>query len=314
MAAKTLLFILVVTIISSWAIPSRLYGLWHCGDDGCSWFKEPNTSNSQWIINRGDGKPTANFVMFSFLDPVALLHGTNDQNFANGVPKGMTKNIIDFFKSKGITVMFSIGGIEYTPKWDSALQENPSQLGKNAARVAQEFGVGIEIDYENDGDANLNNLETFVKAYRSVIPNGNSPQAILSVDMGAGVGFLTGIAKSAVKWLNGSLINFANAMVAGAPDDDISTVSTFWQQHIDGSNWNSVPPMDPSKLVVSLWASHWAKNCATFSGSVNQGAIQWVNQKKALGISFWTAGCPAPPQDCANNCPGIQAGSKSFLG
>jgi len=62
--------------------------------------------------------------------------------------------------------MLSIGGITYTTYWDQALSSNPSQLGLNAAALAQSLGVGIEIDYENSSSPNLTGLQAFVNAYR----------------------------------------------------------------------------------------------------------------------------------------------------
>ncbi len=47
-----------------------------------------------------------------------------------------------------IYVLFSIGGEAYSSRWDTALSQNAAGLAKNAAAIAQKFGVGMEIDYE----------------------------------------------------------------------------------------------------------------------------------------------------------------------
>ena len=59
--------------------------------------------------------------------------------------------------------MFSIGGASYSSNWDSALASNAVQLATNAANIAKQYGVGIEIDYEQDSSGSMNSLTTFVK-------------------------------------------------------------------------------------------------------------------------------------------------------
>jgi len=287
------------------AQPSKIVGLWYCGDDACDWSKEPNTTSIQWIINRGDGKPTANVVIFAFLDPLALLQ-------TGGVPAGMTQNIVNFFKNAGIAVMFSIGGEVYSDdgRWAQALS-NPAALAKNVAAVSKKFGVGIEIDYEIDGSPS-DALDSFVKTYRSIIPRSSDPASYLTVDMGAGTGYLTGVSKLTSMWLNASLINWANAMVTGSPYGSLSEATQYWQQHLDGVGWDNIPPVNPNSLVVSLYSSSGSKNCHSYDGTVFQGAVGWVGQKNSRGIFFWAVGCPAPNQ-CVSNCEGIQQGSKALI-
>jgi len=59
--------------------------------------------------------------------------------------------------------MFSIGGAAYSSNWDSALQQGAAKLATNAANIAKQYGVGIEIDYEQDSSASMSLLTTFVK-------------------------------------------------------------------------------------------------------------------------------------------------------
>jgi hypothetical protein len=56
--------------------------------------------------------------------------------------KGMTQRAVQFFQSKGIAVMFSIGGEVFSSngRWNSALAD-PVQLAKNAAAISKTFGV-----------------------------------------------------------------------------------------------------------------------------------------------------------------------------
>jgi hypothetical protein len=302
--------LLALLSLSSAASLSKIYSVWYCGDDACIWTSEPQVNKSSWIADRGDGKTTANLVIFSFINPYSLMQDVN------GIPKGFTQNVVNYFKSKGMYVIFSIGGISYSSDWDRALATNPAQLAKNAATIANKFGVGIEIDYETDSAASLTQLDVFVKTYRQQIPfqAGDSPAApsILTVDVGAGTGYLTSLSAKSATWVTASpqLVNWINAMVSGDPNGDNTQ---YWQQHLDGANWAGIPPLNPKLLVGSLYASSGANNCNSYSGTVLQTAVQWAQSKGIKGLSFWAGGCPAP-NNCAYSCPGIQQGSKAWLG
>jgi len=132
-----------------------VYGAWHCGNDYCTWstvrdaqdFGEFDNKN-HWLIDRGNGRPSVNLVVLAFVHPLKLLNKTTDAGTLDGVPRGMTQEVVDYFKSRGVRVMLSIGGITYTTAWNQALAKNATQLGLNAAEVAGRLGVGIEIDYE----------------------------------------------------------------------------------------------------------------------------------------------------------------------
>jgi len=101
--------------------------------------------DNHWLIDRGNGQPSVNLVVLAFVNPLKLLNQTTDAGDVNGVPAGMTPAVVSYFTSHGVRVMLSIGGVTYTSDWDSALAQNPAQLGLNAAAVARQLGVGIEI-------------------------------------------------------------------------------------------------------------------------------------------------------------------------
>jgi len=297
------------TLAASLPALTKIYSIWYCGDDACEWKTEPNLNATSWITNRGDGKPTVNLVIFSFINPYSLLQDPT------GIPKGFTQNAVNYFKNKGIYVSFSIGGAAYSSDWDRALSSGAAQLARNAAAVAQKFGVGIEIDYETDSSGSLTQLDTFVKTYRSLIAyqpgNTPAPQSILTVDLGAGTGYLSALSAKASTWVESpQLVNWLNAMVSGDANGDNTQ---YWQQHLDGANWANIPPLKPSLLVGCLYASSGATNCGTYSGTVLEKAVTWSKSHNTYGISFWAAGCPGP-NNCAGNCPGIQQGSKAWLG
>jgi hypothetical protein len=94
-------------------------------------------------------------VVLSFVNPLKLLDNITDDRTLNGVPRGMTADVVSYFKDRGIRVMLSIGGITYTDDWNAALAKDPEQLGTAAAAVATRLGVGIEIDYEENSSPNL---------------------------------------------------------------------------------------------------------------------------------------------------------------
>jgi hypothetical protein len=312
--------------------PMQVYGVWHCYSDACSWATVPDMTtfdtDNHWIIDRGNGSPSVNLVVLSFVNPMALMNLTNDSDTVNGIPIGMNAAVVNYFESKGVRVMMSIGGFSYTKYWDKALGANPTQLGINAANAARNFNVGMEIDYEKSSNPNLAGLAKFVAGYRSVIPydpTGNNFAARLTIDLGNNDQYLTALANYAVtNWLNPSnpVLDYANAMVA-SQNTSIATLETGWQQHVSGTA--SVPPMAPAKFCGSLWLVQGQPNCATFSSSDQNTAanfVETVAPKGAgttpgmLGYMFWAAGCQGNGTGCTfppNTCQGgVGGGATAF--
>ncbi len=68
----------------------QVYGLWHCYSDACSWASVPVMTtfdtNNHWIIDRGDGHPSVNVVVLSFVNPLKLMNLTTDSTDINGIP------------------------------------------------------------------------------------------------------------------------------------------------------------------------------------------------------------------------------------
>jgi hypothetical protein len=154
----------------------QVYGLWHCYTDACSWASVPNMTtfdtDNHWIIDRNMDNsyhPSVNVVVLSFVDPVKLMNLTNDSATVNGIPIGMNTSVINYFQSRGIRVMMSIGGASYTSHWDKAMKANATQLGINAANAAKQFNVGMEIDYEKSSNPDLTDLQKFVSVIGSPI-------------------------------------------------------------------------------------------------------------------------------------------------
>ena len=311
--------------------PIQVYGVWHCYTDGCSWASVPNMTtfdtDNRWLIDRnmdGSYQPSVNVVVLSFVQPVKLMNLTTDSGDTKGFPIGMNSAVINYFQSKGVRVMLSIGGASYKKDWDKALSTNPTQLGINAANAANALNVGMEIDYENSSSPNLNGLQSFVTAYRSVVPydpTGKNYAARLTLDLGDGDTYLTSLANYAVtNWLKTSapVLDYANAMV-GSQKTSVATLEAGWQQHVDGDG-TAVPPMAPAKLTGSLWLIGGQANCDNFSNSDQNTAYSFVQDLAPdgagtttgmLGYMFWAAGCQGngtgctfPPNSCQNGMGG----------
>ena len=322
--ASTLLMGILVASMHG-QTPIQVYGAWNCYSDACSWASVPNMTtfdtDNRWLIDRnmdGSYHPSVNVVVLSFVDPVKLMNLTNDSTTVNGIPIGMTTAVVNYFQSKGVRVMFSIGGASFTSHWNKALGANPTQLGINAANAAKQFNVGMEIDYENSSSPNLTGLQSFVTAYRSQIPydaTGANFAARLTIDLGDGDTYLTKLANYAVtNWLKTSapVLDYANAMV-GSQKTSVATLESGWQQHVDGDG-TAVPPMAPAKLTGSLWLIAGQPNCDNFSNSDQNTAASFIENLAPagagtstgmLGYMFWAAGCQGNGTGCTfppNSC------------
>jgi len=308
-----------------------VYGAWHCGNDFCTWASVRNMTDfdtkNRWLINRGDGSPSVNLVVLSFVEPLKLLNKTNDAGTSQGIPIGMNQAVVNYFKSHGIRVQLSIGGITYVDAWNQALATNPVQLGLNAAAAAQSLGVGIEIDYEENTSPNLTGLQAFIDAYRSVLPydaSGNNQAARLTIDLASGDRWLIALTRKATSdWLNTTtpVLDYANAMVPSKQPTSASAAQQDWQEHVDGKPQFAPPilPLAPAKFTGSLYivtGTRAAPECTSFSSSLinSTGAyVQTVAPNGAgsssgmLGYMFWAAECPSSRRVCTtppNSCEG----------
>jgi len=307
----------------------QVYGVWHCGNDACTWSTVRNMTDfdvkNHWIIDRGNGTPSVNIVVLSFVEPLKLLNQTTDAGTLNGVPRGMTMEVVNYFKSHNIRVMLSIGGITYVDPWNQALAQNAHQLGLNAAAVATQLGVGIEIDYEENSTPNLTGLQAFIDAYRSIHPydaSGNDQTARLTIDLAAGDRWLIGIGnKATTDWLKTTnpVLDYANAMVPSRQPSSATDAITNWQEHVDGKPQYSppYPPLAPAKFTGSLYlvqATRVLPECNNFSTSLQNSTGSFVRSVSPngagttsgmLGYMFWAAECQGTRTPCTtppNTC------------
>ena len=305
------------------ATPMQIYGAWHCGNHYCDWSLVRNMTEfdqaNHWLIDRGNGQPSVNLVVLSFVNPLKMLNQT-DTGLNGMIPVGMNQAVVDYFKSRGIRVMLSIGGITYTDDWDAALTQDAAQLGLNAAAIAQAMGVGIEIDYENSSSPNIPGVQAFIDAYRSQLPydaTGNNPARRLTIDVGAGDRWLIALNRHATQyWLTTTnpVLDYANAMVGGTS----SSTPTDWQEHIDGKPQYSppVPPLAPAKFTGALYLKGNIANCNNFASSEQKSFAPYLQTvapngagttRGMLGFMFWAAEYPSsrrgytatiPPNTC----------------
>jgi len=317
--------------------PMQVFGVWHCGNHYCDWNEEVDmvafAETNRWLLERTPGgTPAVNVVVLSFVNPLRLLKA-NDEGHLRMIPRGMTLGVVNYFRNAGIRVMLSIGGITYTDDWDAALAEDPTQLGLNAAQVAQDLGVGIEIDYENSSSPNIEALETFIAAYRSVHPydpTGTRPAARLTIDVAAGDRWLIALNRYATQnWLDPAnpVLDYANAMVSGTS----SGTPTDWQEHVDGKPQYAppVPPLAPARFTGGLYLKGNSANCLNFAASEQKAYADYVQRVMPnatafpaggftpgmLGYMFWAAGTPSarrsyvPTTDCTG---GMGAAAETF--
>ncbi len=314
--------------------PISIYGVWHCGNSFCDWsqVREPEEFHraNSWIIDRdGDGPsddPSVNLVVLSFLKPMELLDGTSNGAFTDGIPKGMTPDVVKYFKDHHIRVLLSMGGVTYTESWNQALVTDAFGLASKAYEAVRSLGAdGLEIDWENGtpNEAELEGIETFIDTFNFyTIETGE----VLTLDLAVGNRYLQELSRrAAADWLPNGKIDYVNAMVArGEPSTD------QWQEHIDGkSNYN--PPIlqkAPAKTAVSLWLTDGRTpndNCVNFEASSQLAKSNYVQTAQPngagathglLGYMFWAAECPSTRNVCTtppNSCEGgMGAGATHF--
>jgi hypothetical protein len=345
MSILSLVFALAGAWLSVFAPDARaavdVYGAWHCGNDYCTWSAARDVTEfdakNHWLIDRGNGVPSVNLVVLAFVHPLKLLEQTTDAGTLNGVPRGMTPDVVDYFKSRGVRVMLSIGGITYTKAWNQALAKNATQLGLNAAALAKRLDVGIEIDYEENRSPNLAGLEQFIRAYRSVHPydaSGTNHPARLTIDLAAGDRWLIAITRKATaEWLRdtsdaGVRLDYANAMVPARQPSTRDAIAN-WQEHVDGKPQYAPPilPLAPAKFTGSVYlvGGKVIPECNRFATSLQSSTSSFVlgvPGKEAsmtpgmLGYMFWAAECSGTRSVCTtppNTCEGgVGVGATTF--
>ncbi len=315
--------------------PISIYGVWHCGNSFCDWSQVRDMQDfdnaNRWIVDRhGDGSyiPSVNLVVLSFLKPMDLLLGTTSNVFDNGIPVGMTPEIVEYFQAGGIRVLLSMGGVTYTESWNQALVTDPVTLAEKSVAAVEYLGAdGLEIDWENGTpDAGeMAGIETFIATYNGLTDHLPEPP-VLTLDLAVGSRYLQELSRrAAADWLPNGHIDYINAMVPrGEPDTD------QWQEHVDGkANYDPpILPKPPAKIAVSLWLTNSRRpnvNCIDFASSSQLAKADYVQTVQPngagtthgfIGYMFWAAECPATRNVCTtppNSCEGGMGAAASHF-
>lgn len=324
--------------------PLQIFGVWHCGNSFCDWSSKRDTSPggefdlaNRWIIQRDasdeSSLPSVNLVVLSFLEPMILLTESSAANPLGGVPAGMTGDVVNYFKNRGIRVMVSMGGVTYTDAWNGALLADPQTLAERAFGVVQALELdGLEIDWENGRptEALISAMEEFITHYRAIEAAEGVTDKFLTLDLAVGNRYLQELSRrAAADWLPNGKIDYVNAMV---PRGEPSTEQ--WQEHIDGKPQYDPPilPKAPGKIAVSLWLTDGRRpneNCVDYENSSMREKLDYVQTVAPnpdgpgetpgfLGFMLWAAECPAtrnvcttPPDSCEGGM-GVAADTIEF--
>ena len=172
---------------------------------------------------------------------------------------------------------------------------------------------------ERNTDPDLEGLQTFIDAYRSVHPydaSGANHAARLTIDLAAGGRYLQDLNRHAtIHWLdnNDPVLDYANAMVHRS-----SGTPTHWQEHVDGKPTYDpvIPPKAPNRFTGGLYLKGNTANCLDFYASEQEEHAEYVHTvapngagttSGMLGYMFWAAETPSarknykptvPPNTC----------------
>ena len=141
--------------------PIQIFGAWHCSDDACTWATVRTVaefdSKNHWLVDRGNGQPVGQ-PRDPQLRPPAQAAEPDDRrrDRSTACRKGMTPEIVNYFKSRGHPghALDRRHHLHRTPGTRRS-RRTPTLLGQRAAALAQQLGVGIEIDYEENSNPNL---------------------------------------------------------------------------------------------------------------------------------------------------------------
>jgi hypothetical protein len=306
-----MLLLLALLLIPSEASNSTaakvVSGPWYYIADGLDTSHPYNTTPS-WMNDAG------NWISLAFMNPKDL-GGSNDP-----VPAAF-KTAASYFISKGKTVFFSIGGAAYGGNWNWLSDSSAaSKVGSQCADIANQYKVGIEIDYEGGGDP-LPGMKSFISAFRAKCPMGNA-NCLLTTDLYGSPGG-AGWQKNYVSALlppsgvpgqtygNGQYIDYVNVMVIdGQP---VSIAETFWQQWLDTgvittgrSTWGLIAGFTDTLGICY--------GDATSNASIDQ-AVRFFSSYHVYGFTSWAV-CPPVPGNtescadwdpkCNDNAPGFK--------
>jgi len=244
----------------------------------------------------------------AFLNPADIRGG-------DPVP-AVFKNVTSYFQNRGKQVYFSIGGAGYADKWSWLSDKSQAAAaGTACARIAQQYKVGIEIDYEGGADP-VNGLVSFVTAFRAICPIGSCSLTMDLYGSPGGQGWQVGTIKQILptsgmpgeKFGNGNFLDFVNVMVIDGQTVDIAI--GFWKQWIAAGLTTSRATFG----LIAGWPGLGICSGDSQSKSFVDTAWQFLSQHNVYGVLSWAVCPPAPGQQascgdwtnaCNDNAPGF---------
>jgi len=294
---QLLAFVVLTIVLITNALPGKVSGPWYYIADGTESSFGFSTVPS-WLNNAG------NVISLAFMDPSTL-----------AVPDAFKTNAT-YFKSRGKTVFFSIGGAAYEGRWNWLNDASrAASAGNQCAQIAKQYSVGIEIDYEGGADP-LNGLTTFVQHFRSSCPVGTCALSMDLYGSPGGQGWQKGVVDKLLpksgtpgqKSGDGNHLDFVNVMVIDG--QTVSTAITFWKQWVDTQLTMSRSTFG----LIAGWPGLGICQGDAFAKSSIDQAWSFLSPYKAYGIMSWAV-CPPRggsqescgdwSHTCNDNAPGF---------
>ena len=308
----------------------QIYGSWHCGNDFCTWGAPRDLTEfdnkNRWLVDRGDGRPSVNLVVLSFVHPYRLLKKTTDAQTLNGIPRGMTpadRQLLQVPRHPG-HALDRRDHLRIRLESGAGRKCDPARAQRRGSR--HNAGRRDRDRLRGEPPAGHDRMQTFINAYRSVHPydaTGANHPARLTIDLAAGDRWLIDLTTKATRdWLRTDepVLDYANAMVP-ARQPTAAAAMANWQEHVDGKPQYAppIPPLAPAKFTGSLYIADGGKaipECVNYAKSLQAATrnfVQGVLPNGAgttagmLGFMFWAAERPStrgigtvPPNSCEN--------------
>jgi hypothetical protein len=305
---------------ASLASTARHFGAWYFVANGVS--TKPNTQDPIWLSK------SVTMASLAFISPSEI-----QTKGVDALPEAF-KNHATKLRSEGIEVLFSIGGAAFSNDWTWL---SSSSAAKAAAQVCANwslaYDVGIEIDYEGNGDYSVNNgvvsvgepllnLGVFIEEFRRLVPFGTKALTMdVYASQGGGPGltylinsYLADMPTENPSWVKSGSdkliipgLDWINIMVAGG--DDASEIMGYIQGYAGpnanvATQWNTeriTAPVPASRAMISMIASN---HCGSSVDTGLQSIISYLKSGSQgadlKGIMFWAVapfGCEGSEYD-----------------
>jgi hypothetical protein len=280
------------------SVSAKISGPWYYIADGLTGSHAYNPVPS-WLDNGG------NTISLAFMNP-ADLTGSGDP-----VP-AVFKTATTHFKDLGKQVYYNIGGWGYQSNWGWLSDAAQSRAaGVKCGNIANQYGVGIEIDYEG-GDNPHTGVVAFIQGFRSVCGMG---KCLLTMDLYGSPGgadwqkdvvpaVLPSSGVPGQTFGDGNWLDFVNVMVIDG--QTVSTDKQFWQQWLDSGVLNAARS---TFGLIAGWPGLGFCSGDTASKQMIDDALSFLSPKGIFGILAWAvcpnSSCGDWTSSCDANAPGF---------